>query len=77
MYFETFYPQFYFAPENIEEDLQVNLKSYNYLMSMNSRKIDRLFVSTIQLFDDLGWILDNVKFSQSLGFAEVQSEVSF
>ena len=68
---------FFCVPELIYDPLRSSFKSYYFTLALNCLRIDRIFLSKMNLIDDLGWIIHTSKTVEKQGEVEVNSEFKF
>lgn len=75
-YFSTFYPQYTFRNEDLDEPLRLVFKNYYYQFNLNSQKTDRWKFKKVILDDDQGWILQSNKNTSLISFDRIESDYS-
>jgi hypothetical protein len=76
IYFELFYPEVYFVPDDLIQPMRIFYKTYYFKLSLSNLKIDRLFFSQFHIYDDRGWIFEDNEITKSLGGTEITTEAS-
>jgi hypothetical protein len=77
VFFDMLYPTFYFSPDSIEDPVKLSYKNYYFALSLNNWRIDRIFFSYISLYDDLGWIMKDIKLKEKHGVVDIKSDFYF
>lgn len=73
-YFELLYPEYYFIPDDLDSPLKIYYKMYDYMLSLNTQKLDRLYFKDVYLFDDQGWIITDYNQTKNKGAAYIKSD---
>ena len=74
LFFELLYPSVQFQPYNKTNPVLVLYSSYYYGLSMNSNKIDRIFLQEYIFEDENGWILDKTTNMNYWGVSAIKSD---
>ena len=74
LFFELLYPSVQFQPYNKTNPVLVLYSSYYYGLSMNSNKIDRIFLQEYIFEDENGWILDKTTNMSYWGVSAIKSD---
>lgn len=75
-YFSTFYPQFTFSNEDLDQPLKLVFKNYYYKFNLNSQKTDRWKFKKVILDDDQGWILQSNKNTSVISYDRIEDDFS-
>ena len=57
VYFDLYYPKFYFVPNDLQNPMRIQYENYYFRMSAEMRKLDSLYFANYMLSDDKGWII--------------------
>ncbi len=68
------YPEYYLSAEDTVNPLRIFYKNYYYFFSPNTYKIDRFFFNKITLFDDQGWIFEDIRNKTLLSINKIQDD---
>ncbi len=55
------YPEYYFNPKDLVNPLQISYKNYFNFFTPQLRKIDRFYFNKVTVFDDKGWIFEDIQ----------------
>ena len=69
-----YFPIVQFQPTNITHPILILYKEFFYQLSRFSNKIDRAYIKQNILFDDLGWVKNNIKENKYWGLDQIYGE---
>ena len=73
-FFELLYPSVQFQPHNKTMPIFVIYTSYYYGLSINSNKVDRIYLQEHIFGDDKGWILNKISNITYWGISSIKSD---
>ena len=73
-FFELLYPSVQFQPHNKTMPIFVIYTSYYYGLSINSNKVDRIYLQEHIFGDDKGWILNKISNVTYWGISSIKSD---
>jgi len=73
-FFELLYPSVQFQPHNKTTPIFVIYTSYYYGLSINSNKVDRVYLQEHIFGDDKGWILNKISNVTYWGISSIKSD---
>jgi hypothetical protein len=74
VFFEVLYPETYFVPEESGNSTKINLKNYNFPIDPKLVRLDRISFTKLQILDDIGWILEDVRTYERYGVVERRTD---